>query len=126
MPLFDNDCFKAYLKYVTIQSGLGGLLTELSPGQIITGYFDTAISKYQEKPIYISGNRLTQPFFQVIQYGKNQYTTNGTQPGPHSQKVIMFTGETENSQRPEIKHTGRIVQIGFAYYQIEIPYYYSL
>ena len=43
---FDLDCFKDYLKYVTIQSGIGGLLTELSPAQMIVGYFDDAILKY--------------------------------------------------------------------------------
>ena len=54
--------FDEYLRFITINFGLSGLLTYRSPREIIEGYTDPLVEVLNETPIYMGGDKTTAAF----------------------------------------------------------------
>lgn len=79
-PQFDD-----YLRSVTINFGLSGLLTVRSPREMIEGYTDPLIATLNETPIYMGGDNTTSPILAL----------NDPPTHPKDNTVAFFTGEDD-------------------------------
>lgn len=55
----------AYLNYVTLNIGLGGLFTKVTPKQAIEGYTDARLAMLQQTPVYMGGDATINPFLSI-------------------------------------------------------------
>ena len=74
-----------YLRFVTINFGLSGLLTVRTPREMIEGYNDPLVEVISTTPIYMGGDATTSPFLAL----NNQPTH------PTNNTVAFFTGQDD-------------------------------
>lgn len=72
-----------YLKYVALNFGLGGLVTQRCPKELIEGYTDPVLDYYKNALIYYGGNAQINSMIQV-------------DPMSSMNMVSFFTGEEED------------------------------
>ena len=73
---------KYYLRYLTLNFGLGGLFTFKTPRQFIEGFYDANLEALYNTPIYMGGDKTINPFLSL-----NMRTTN-----PQNNPISFFTG----------------------------------
>ena len=54
--IWTTDSFRSYLRFVTLNYGLTGMLTYRSPREMIEGYDDPLIMQLSETKIYQGGD----------------------------------------------------------------------
>lgn len=77
--------FDKYLRFVSINFGLSGLLTVHTPREVIDGYDDPLIQQLNSMPIYEGGDSTTSPTLSMA----NPPTH------PPNNTVAFFTGEDD-------------------------------
>lgn len=77
--------FEGYLRSITINFGLSGLITVRSPREMIEGYTDPLVATLNETPIYMGGDNTTSAFLAL----------NNPPTHPTDNTVAFFTGEGE-------------------------------
>ena len=78
LPSFDT-----YLRFVTINFGLTGLVAPFTPRQVIEGYTDPLVATLNETPLYMGGDNTTAAFLSL----------NDPPTHPKDNIVAFFTGE---------------------------------
>jgi len=80
LPAFDK-----YLRFVTINFGLSGLISKHSPREMSEGYTDPLIAQLATMPIYEGGDTTASPVLAL-----NKPTTH-----PANNTIAFFTGEED-------------------------------
>lgn len=83
--------FEKYLRFVTVNFGLSGLLGYYTPREVIEGYNDPLIQQLNSMPIYEGGDITTSPFLAM-----NKPPTH-----PANNTVAFFTGEEDYTMTRE-------------------------
>ena len=76
---------QTYLRSVTVNFGLSGLLMYRTPRDVIEGYTDPLVATLAEIPIYMGGDATTSPFLAM----------NNPPTHPPNNTVAFFTGEDD-------------------------------
>ena len=77
--------FDSYLRFVTVNFGLEGLLTLRSPRELIEGYTDPLVATLNQMPVYLGGDNTTSPFLAM-----NKPPTH-----PDNNRIGFFTGQED-------------------------------
>lgn len=77
---------KSYFRYLTLNFGLGGIITKKTPNQMITGYTDPVLEKIRTKKVYLGGDATINSWIQIDPPNSRAPTGN---------VVSFLTGETE-------------------------------
>ena len=92
MLLFPGDvpadlfpAFNSYLRFVTINFGLEGLIMKLTPREMIEGYNDPLVETLNKTPLYMGGDNSTSAFLSL----------NDPPTHPKNNTVSFFTGEDD-------------------------------
>ena len=83
LTIFPN--LDEYLRSITINFGLSGLLTVRSPKEMIDGYYDPLIETLNETPVWMGGDNTTSAFLSLA----NPPTH------PTNNRVSFFTGQDD-------------------------------
>ena len=75
--------FDDYLRFVTINFGMEGMLTVRSPKEMIEGYTDPLVEELNATPVYMGGDQTSSSFLAI----KFPPTT------PTDNRVTYLTGE---------------------------------
>ena len=82
------DHLDEYLRFITINMGLSGVLTKRSPREMIEGYTDPLVEELNQMPIYMGGDQATSPVLAL--------DNPPTHPVPN--RITFFTGEDDHSR----------------------------
>lgn len=77
--------FNSYLRFVTVNFGLEGMITYLSPRQMIEGYTDPLVATLNKTPLYMGGDNTTSSFLSL----------NNPPTHPKNNTIAFFTGEDD-------------------------------
>ena len=77
--------FEKYMRFLTTNFGLSGLLGWYTPREVIEGYYDPLIETLNSMPIYEGGDSTTSPFLAM----------NIPPTHPSDNTVAFFTGEED-------------------------------
>lgn len=77
--------FNSYLRFITVNFGLSGLLTYRTPRELIEGYTDPLVEAINATPLYMGGDNTTSPFLAL----SKPPTT------PANNTVAFLTGEDD-------------------------------
>jgi hypothetical protein len=72
------------MNYVTLNLGLGGLFTRITPKQAIEGYNSPFLEVLKNTPVYMGGDATINPFISI-----DNAITN-----PVNNSISMMTGQT--------------------------------
>lgn len=77
--------FNQYLRSITINFGLSGVLTLRSPREMIDGYYDPLIGTLNETPVWMGGDNTTSAFLSLADPPTH----------PKNNRVSFFTGQDD-------------------------------
>ena len=77
--------FDSYLRFITVNFGLSGLLTYRTPREVIEGYTDPLVETINATPLYMGGDNTTSAFLAL----------NNPPTHPTGNTVAFFTGEDD-------------------------------
>jgi hypothetical protein len=91
--VFTSPNTKFYQRYTSLNFGLGGFFTPLTPRQVIEGYYSPVLDAVSTTPVYMGGDITVNPWISA---------DNMTPTKPANSMITFMTGTNDSCQTRQV------------------------